>query len=153
MYKLTLGLFFCVLSFVSNAQSISTPDAFLGYKLGSKFTAHSRLVNYFETVANALPDQIKLEKYGETNEGRPLLMAVIASKENMKRIEEIRKNNLRLTGLLKDAPGNINTPVIVWLSYNVHGNEPSSSEVSMKVLYEILSGKNSSLNEWMKNIV
>ena len=153
MYKLTLGLFFCVLSFVSNAQSIATPDAFLGYKLGSKFTAHYRIVNYFESVANALPDQIKLEKYGETNEGRPLLMAVIASKENMKKIDEIRKNNLRLTGLLKDAPGNINTPVIVWLSYNVHGNEPSSSEVSMKVLYEILSGKNSSLNEWMKNTV
>lgn len=154
MYKLTLGLLFlCTLSLFSDAQSITTPDAFLGYKLGSKFTAHYQIVNYFESVANALPDQITLEKYGETNEGRPLLMAVIASKENMKKIDEIRKNNLRLTGLLKDAPGNINTPVIVWLSYNVHGNEPSSSEVSMKVLYEILSGKNSSLNGWMKNTV
>ena len=154
MYKQTLSLlFFCALAFTSNAQSIATPDAFLGYKLGSKFTAHARLVNYFESVANALPDQIKLDKYGETNEGRPLLTAVIASKENFKRIDEIRKNNLRLTGLLNDKPGDINAPVIVWLSYNVHGNEPSSSEVSMKVLYEILSGKNASLNEWMKNTV
>ena len=154
MYKLTFSLlFFFACSFISKAQNIVTPDAFLGYKLGSKFTIHSKLVNYFESVANARPDQMKLEKYGETNEGRPLLMAIIASKENLKRIDEIRKNNLRLTGLLKDKPGEMNAPVIVWLSYNVHGNEPSSSEVSMKVLYEILSGKNTSLNEWMKNTV
>ena len=154
MAKFFLSLFLLVsLASTTNAQSVLTPDAFLGYKLGSKFTVHSRIVNYFEAVAASNPDQLKLEKYGETNEGRPLLMAVIASKENMKNIEEIRKNNLRLTGLLKDAPGNINGPVVVWLSYNVHGNETSSSEVSMKVLYELLSGKNTALNEWMKNTV
>ena len=154
MAKFFLSLFLLFsLASTTNAQSILTPDAFLGYKLGSKFTVHSRIVNYFEAVAASNPDQLKLEKYGETNEGRPLLMAVIASKENMKNIEEIRKNNLRLTGLLKDAPGNINGPVVVWLSYNVHGNETSSSEVSMKVLYELLSGKNTALNEWMKNTV
>ncbi|MCY7290962.1 MAG: M14 family metallopeptidase, partial [Ferruginibacter sp.] len=69
------------------------------------------------------------------------------------KIEEIRKNNLRLSGLLKDKRGDVNAPSVVWLCYNVHGNETSSSEVSMKVLYEILSGKNASLNEWMKNTV
>ncbi len=154
MQKLSTSLlFFFAFLIGTQAQTISTPDAFLGYKLGSKFTVHYKIVNYFESVAKALPEQIKLEKYGETNEGRPLLMAVIATKENLKRIDEIRKNNLRLTGLLKDKPGDLNTPVIVWLSYNVHGNEPSSSEVSMKVLYEILSGTNASLNEWMKNTV
>ena len=154
MSKITLCfLFLFSFSCFIQAQNIVTPDAFLGYKLGSRFTVHSRIVNYFEAAAAAHSDQIKLEKYGETNEGRPLLTAVIASKENMKRIEDIRKNNLRLTGLLKDAPGDVSAPVIVWLSYNVHGNETSSSEVSMKVLYELLSGKNASLNEWMKNTV
>lgn len=154
MSKITLSfLFLFSFSCFTQAQNIVTPDAFLGYKLGSRFTVHSRIVNYFEAAASSNPEQMKLEKYGETNEGRPLFTAVIASKENMKRIEEIRKNNLRLTGLLKDVPGNINAPVIVWLSYNVHGNETSSSEVSMKVLYELLSGKNTSLNEWMKNTV
>ena len=49
--------------------------------------------------------------------------------------------------------GDVNAPAIVWLSYNVHGNEPSSSEVSMKVLYELLSGKNAQLHEWLKNTV
>ena len=90
MRKLTLCLlfFFAFLGFVT-AQTIATPDAFLGYKLGSKFTFHSRIVSYFESVANLFPEQMKLEKYGETNEGRPLLTAIIASKENMKRIDAV----------------------------------------------------------------
>ena len=146
-------LLFIVFANICHAQTLLSPDAFLGYKLGSKFTFHHKIVDYFQSAAAAAPTQIKIEKYGETNEGRPLMVAVIASKENFVNIEEIRKNNLRLTGLLKDKVGEVNAPTIVWLSYNVHGNETSSSEVSMKVLYEILSGKNAALNEWMKNTV
>ena len=138
---------------VTNAQTIISPDAFLGYQLGSNFTAHHKLVAYFEASSKASPSTMKLEKYGETNEGRPLIIGVISSPENIAALEDIRKNNLRLTGLLNDKPGNANAPAIVWLSYNVHGNEPSSSEVSMKVLYELLSGKNTSLNNWLKNTV
>ena len=44
---------------------------------------------------------MRLEKYGETNEGKDLLLAIISSPQNMSRIEEIRKNNLRLAGIEK----------------------------------------------------
>src|SRR5438105_4028851 len=111
---------------------LQSPDEFLGYELGARFTPHYKIVNYFTHAAAAMPQAMKLEKYGETSEGRPLLMAFIASPANFSRLEEIRKNNLRLTGLLNDKPGDVNAPAIVWLSYNVHGNEPSSSETAMK---------------------
>jgi hypothetical protein len=143
-------LLFCKLS---DAQSLQSPKQFLGYELGEKFTPHYKIADYFEAAAKAAPQQMKLEKYGETNEGRPLYIAVLSSPDNMGHIDEIRKNNLRLTGLLNDAAANTNDPAIVWLSYNVHGNEASSSEVSMKVLYEILSGQNTKLNDWLKNTV
>ena len=152
MRKLLLLLSVISTGFV-NAQSIVSPDEFLGYKLGSKFTAHHKLVSYFEAASKAVPSKIKLEQYGETNEGRPLMIGIISTAENMADIENIRKNNLRLTGMLNDQAGNLNAPTIVWLSYNVHGNEPSSAEVSMKVLYELLSGKNNQVNEWLKNTV
>ena len=32
---------------------------------------------------------------------------------------------------------------IVWLSYNVHGNEANSMEASMKTLYELVNPDNS----------
>ena len=143
MKKLFLsGTLILVFIFPGFSQLLQSPGEFLGYTLGSKFTPHHKIVSYFRQTAAASPQTMKLEQYGETTEGRPLLLAFVASAENIGRLEEIRKNNLRLTGILTDKPGDLNAPAIVWLSYNVHGNETSSSEVSMKVLYELLNPAN-----------
>ena len=135
------------------AQNLQSPDNFLGYPLGKQFTQHFQIVNYFKQAALTMPKMMQLEKYGETNERRPLLLAFISSPENMVKLEEIRKNNLRLSGMLTDKPADINMPTVVWLSYNVHGNEASSSEVSMKTLYELLNPDNIQTKAWLKNIV
>ncbi len=132
---------------------LKSPDEFLGYPLGNQFTPHYKIVNYFNQAAAAMPQMMKLEKYGETNEGRELLLAIVSTPENMAKLEDIRKNNLRLTGILKDKAADITAPVIVWLSYNVHGNEASSSEVSMKTLYELLNPLNTQTKNWLKNTV
>lgn len=136
----------------TNAQ-LQSPDEFLGYSLGSKFTPHYKIVNYFNAVAAAMPGMMRLEKYGETTEGRPLLIAIVSSSANFSRIDEIRKNNLRLAGILNDKPADLNAPSIVWLSYNVHGNEASSSETSMKTLYELLNPSNAQTKEWLSHVV
>lgn len=143
-------LFFCVMNV---SGQIKSPDNFLGYQLGTHFTPHYKIVDYFFKTAAAIPESIKIEKYGHTNEGRELLLAIVSSPENIARLSEIQKNNLRLTGMLTDKPADINSPVIVWLSYNVHGNEASSSEVSMKVLYELLNPANEQTKQWLKNTV
>ncbi len=135
------------------SQSIQSPNQFLGYALGQKFTPHFKIVNYFKQSALVASNKMKLEQYGTTDEGRELILAIVSSPENIARLEDIRLNNLRLTGLLKDKPGDIKAPAIVWLSYNVHGNEASSSEVSMKVLYELIAGNNNKLATWLKNTV
>lgn len=151
------SLFFVLLfaaSFVI-AQEVQSPAQFLGYAVGAKYTRHHRVVEYFKSVAQSRPDMVKLEKYGETNEGRELLITIIASPENLKRIESIRKNNLELAGVLKDKNTETITdaPAIVWLSYNVHGNETSSSEAAMLTLFTLVDPKNSSSKEWLKNVV
>ena len=132
---------------------LQSPDEFLGYELGARFTPHYKIVNYFNHAAAAMPGMMKLEKYGETSEGRPLLMACISSPANFSRLEDIRKNNLRLTGLLNDKPGDVSAPAIVWLSYNVHGNEPSSSETALKTVYELLNPANTQTKEWLEHVV
>jgi hypothetical protein len=151
--NLIVFLFLLVSSYASFSQSLKSPDEFLGYQLGDKYTAHYKIVNYFQQAAIAMPKVMKLEQYGATNEGRPLLLAFVTSEENFAKLDEIRKNNLRLTGMLNDKPADINAPAIVWLSYNVHGNETSSSEVSMKTLYELLNPNNAQTKAWLKNTV
>jgi hypothetical protein len=134
------------------AQKVQSPAEFLGYKLGDQFTPHYRIAAYFNYVAQTVKN-VKLQQYGITNEGRPLLAMFIASAENINRLEEIRANNMRLAGLEKAGNATTNTPVIVWLSYNVHGNEPSSSEASMQTLYDLVDPANIKTKAWLKNTV
>ncbi len=137
------------------AQNVQSPEQFLGYRIGTKFTRHHKIVEYFKTVAQSKPDMVKMEKYGETNEGRELMLAFIASPENFKRLDEIRKNNLRLTGILNDniKASTINAPSIVWLSYNVHGDEASSSEAAMQTLFALVDPNNQQTKDWLKNTI
>ncbi|HRP55715.1 M14 metallopeptidase family protein [Agriterribacter sp.] len=133
---------------------VQAPDDFLGYKIGTQYTPHFKIINYFNHVAAALPSVVKLQPYGQTNEGRPLVAAFISSEDNISNLENIRNNNLRLAGSAGDktAPAE-NTPVIVWLSYNVHGNEASSSEAAMLTLYELVNPANAQTKAWLKNTI
>jgi len=155
MRKLIFVLLFAIVSMRAPAQNLQSPDQFLGYKVGTHYTRHHRIVEYFKAVAQEKPDMVKVEKYGETNEGRELIVAFIASPENLHRLDDIRKNNLRLTGLLKDkmVPVTQNATPVVWLSYNVHGNETSSSEAAMMTLYALVDSNNQQTKEWLKNVV
>ena len=149
--SLLLALLFIV--FFAYTQ-IKSPEEFLGYKIGTRYTPHWKLINYFQYVTQAIPKSVKLQQYGETNEHRPLYLAFISSEENISNLENIRLNNLRLANLAKDKmmPSE-NAPALVWLSYNVHGNETSSSEASMLTLFALADPKNLSTKGWLKNTV
>jgi len=155
MFRKALFSFIALLFLlVSNAQ-LKSPEEFLGYKVGTRYTPHFKIVNYFNHVAANASAMVKLQQYGETNEGRPLLLTFISSADNMKNLEQIRMNNLRLANLSKDkmAAMEENAPAIVWLSYNVHGNETSSSEASMLTIYELVNPAQLKTKEWLKNTV
>ncbi|MFN0213862.1 MAG: zinc carboxypeptidase, partial [Saprospiraceae bacterium] len=101
-----------LLSFFSTQAVFSqkTPNEFLPHKLGEQFTPHYLLNGYFEQLAAALPTTMRLEKYGQTNEARPLQIAIFSSPENMARLEQIRINNLQLAGMAPGQP-DLNNPV------------------------------------------
>ncbi len=129
----------------SQGQSIQSPSDFLGYELGTRFTRHYKVVDYFKYVSKSLSN-VKFEKYGETNEFRSLFLTYLSSQKNIDRLDEIRKNNLQQTNNKTNTSENI---AIVWLSYNVHGNEASATESAMKTLYELVTSK----KEWLENTV
>lgn len=121
--------------------AIPSPEEVLGFELGEAYTPYHQLVSYLRQVADA-SDRVTMHRYGATHEGRPLHYLVITSVDNQARIEAIRENNLRLaTGeALSDTEARelIETqPAVSWLSYNVHGNEASSSETAMQVVYRL----------------
>ena len=140
-------ILFLLIHIQTFSQNIQSPSEFLGYEIGTQFSRHSQVVDYFEYVSNKLSENVIMEKYGETYERRPLYLTYISSKENIKNIDIIRKNNLSNAGVTDGVSSTLNKDIaIVWLSYNVHGNESSSTEASMKTLHLLLT-ENSKLLE------
>ncbi len=125
---------------------LKSPSEFLGYEIGTQFSRHADVVAYFEHVA-ANSEMVKYADYGKTNERRRLTYAVISSAENLANLEKIRTDNLKNIGILSGSA----TPekAIVWLSYNVHGNEASSSEAAMNTVYKLITEH----TDWLKNTV
>ena len=144
---MTRFLTFVFLFLITNVfAQLQSPSEFLGYEIGSEFSRHADVVRYFEHVA-ANSNRVTYTEYGKTNERRPLTYAVVSSPENMTNIEAIRKDNLKNIGL---ENGSANPEkAIVWLSYNVHGNEASSTEAAMVTLYKLITEKQS----WLQNTV
>lgn len=123
-----------------NAQELKSPSEFLGYELGTRFTRHHQVVDYYQYLSEVAKDRMQLTEYGKTNEQRPLLLAYLSSAANMQNLEAIREEHLKST-----SGSGTSTKAIVWLSYNVHGNESVSTEASMQTIYELLTGKQSYL--------
>ena len=152
MKKIPLFIFLFALSFVGYSQiKLQSPAEFLGYELGDRFTRHHRVVEYFKHVDDAAAN-VKVLQYGETYEHRPLVYAIVASPENFSNLDQIRQDNLKRAGVLDGAPSG-NKVGIVWLSYNVHGNEANSMEASMKTLFELVNPANGKTKEFLKNTV
>ncbi len=124
----------------SISQTLQSPEEFLGYQLGTQFTRHADVVSYFEHVAQNFP-LVQYETYGRTYERRPLTYAVVTSETNLRNLEQIRTNHLRNTGILSGAYSETDEKAIVWMSYNVHGNEASSTEAAMQTLYELVTSR------------
>tara|TARA_Y100001960_G_scaffold6281_1_gene6432 strand:- start:429 stop:3032 length:2604 start_codon:yes stop_codon:yes gene_type:complete len=138
-------------------RSISSPKDYLGYELGTEYTIYADVLSYLRTL-DEQSDRVSIHPYGKTHEGRALEYLVITSEKNQKRLDDIQKNNQRLAD-----PRNINpavakkiireNPGIYWLSYNVHGNEASSTEAVMQVAYRLAAGQDKETKAILDNSV
>ncbi len=137
---------FLILSTTAFGQ-LKSPAEFLGYELGEQWTPHYKVHAYFNHVAEN-SDMVELQNYGKTYEGRELVYVLVSSSGNIQNSEEIRLNNLKRVGFESGEPTSDKTP-IVWLSYNVHGNETSSSEAALNTIHTLITEK----QEWLNDVM
>ena len=166
--RVWVGVFFLSIFFSSISSAgfytpkqplpdVPDPAAFLGYELGERFTPHHLVVEYMELLAQASP-RVQLEAYGRSYEGRPLQLLTISDPHNLSRAEDIKKTYAELTDPRRtgfDSARNRvrELPVAVWLSYNIHGNEASSTEAAMAAAYFLAAADEDELGDLLKDTV
>ncbi|MFY7899072.1 MAG: hypothetical protein ACOVNY_02735, partial [Chitinophagaceae bacterium] len=58
--KKTLWIALCICFYMQlSAQTLQSPEKYLGYKIGTKYTRHHKVVEYFKSVSSAKPDMVK----------------------------------------------------------------------------------------------
>lgn len=138
--------------------AVPSPAAFLGYEVGECYTNHHRVVDYCERLA-ASSRRVRVETYGTTHEGRRLLLLIISSERNLASLGDIQSDlaRLRQPAARKDARDIARViataPAVVWLSYNVHGNEPSSSEAALQVAYQLAAGTDAATTALLQDLI
>ena len=141
--RLAIALALMIAASTATAQQrVPSPDEFLGYPLGQRFTPHHRILDYFGELTRR-SDLITMQTFGETYEGRPLVLATITSARNRAALDTIRGNVAELaaadrTDAARAAEIARTTPAVVWLAFGVHGNESSSAEAAMQVASTLL---------------
>jgi len=124
-------------------KNIPTPQEFLGYPIGSHHTRHDKIVEYFKLL-DQLSDRFTVEEIGKTIGHRVQLVAKITSPANHGKLEAIRKRNLE---------GGTDIPLVIQLGYNVHGNEPSSSEAALMTAYYLAASDDAETLKWLDEMV
>ena len=133
-------------------SEIPTPETFLGYGIGEHHTRHDLIVAYLEKLAE-VSDRASIAEYGRTHEGRKLVMLTLTAPKNLSNLDQLQEDHLAFTDPAKSVSNYNDIPIFINLAYNVHGNEPSSSEAALLTAYTFAASENPEILNYLKNAV
>ncbi|HUG43131.1 MAG TPA: M14 family metallopeptidase [Acidobacteriota bacterium] len=139
-------------------DSIPTLKEVIGYDFGERIASHAEIERYVHALAESSP-RAQVFSYGASWQGRDLYCMILASADNMDRLDEIRAGISKLAdpeGLPNDEIEGLldSLPSIVWLAYGVHGNEISSPDAALLTAYHLLAAENDpAADEILRNTV
>ena len=146
-------LFYYLPDDVSYNQNIPTPKSILGFEFGEWHASHDKLVYFYYHLAE-FSSRVKVEKYGQTFEYRPLLNVIITSEKNHKILEQIRQAHLKLSNPgLSDAVDIQDMPVVIRLGYSIHGNEASGANASMLLAYYLAAAQGDEIEDLLDKCI
>lgn len=118
-----------VIAAASAQPSVTTPKEFFGFNICDDY----HLVNYTELTAywkqlDAESDRLPVVEIGKSAEGRPMLMAIISSPQNMVRLERYRRIAQRLARAEGWADKEARAlaaegKAVVWIDGGLHATE------------------------------
>jgi hypothetical protein len=138
-------------------REISTPEQLLGHPAGAKAARHADIVECFKTWAKE-SGRVDLKAYAKSHEGRELVRVVIASEENLKKLDEIKSKIAKLAdprGVKDPEARRIieEAPAVAWLGYSIHGDELSGADASVAVGYHLIAGTSANVTDLLKEVV
>jgi len=132
---------------------VPTPESFFGFQIGEWHLRPDQIDAYLYALA-ATSDRLRIEVIGRTYEERPLMLLIITSPENHRNLAFLKQQHKDLTNPQKSKNLPIESmPVVVWLGYSVHGDEPSGVNAVPLVAYYLAAAQNDEVETWLRNTI
>jgi hypothetical protein len=137
---------------------VPTPRAVLGYEIGEYHTSYVGVVRYVEALARAVPDRVKLVPIGQSYERRPMMLLVVSSPENMRRLDQVKADLQRLTDPRRTSDAEADeiirrTPAVTWDNFGNDGNESAAVEAALEMAYRLAAARNGELAAALQQVV
>ena len=123
--------------------AVPTWETVNGFELGSRQATYDEVVKYLDAVDGASPQVVRRDLGRKSWEGRALPYVIVsrarhleprrleATAATMRSIRRARLTSRAVRTVARKRPGIVN------VASNVHGDEPSGTDASMKLLYEL----------------
>ena len=125
---------------------ITTPTQALGASVGEWHVRHDQIANYMQVLASQ-SDRVSLVETGRTHENRPLYLLAFTSSENQQNLAAIQAKHIQNLGQSTD----LNDPLIIWMGYSVHGDEPSGSNAALLIAYYLAAGEDELIDQLLND--
>src|SRR5689334_11478751 len=126
-------------------RSITTPLAQFGHNIGDDYflANYTQMLDYWRKLDRE-SDRMRLVRIGTTAEGRPILMAIITSPENFRKLARYQEisRRLALAEGLTDAQAHAlaaEGKSVVWIDGGLHASEVLGAQQLIETTYELVS--------------
>ena len=133
-----------LVSYLPKADGVPTPKDVLGYIAGApgKLTYYDTMLEYMDALDKASP-RVRVVPMGKSGEGRPMVLVLVTSDENMAKLDEVKGLMAKLADprvvTTSEEADNIVSRVkpVYWLTSNLHSPESGSAEAAMELAYRL----------------
>jgi hypothetical protein len=130
----------------ASAQTrLTSPKEFLGFEFGADYQLanYQKISAYWRTLADE-SDRMVVREIGTTAEGRPILMAIISSPENLHDLDRYQEISRRLAlaeGLTDDEAHALAREgrAVVWIDGGLHGTEVLGAQQLGEMAWQMVS--------------
>ena len=122
---------------------VTTPEEHFGHQIGADYVLpnYQQLHQYFIKLANE-SDRMVLDTIGMTSEGRPQIMAIISSPENLRnldRYKEIARRLAKAEGVSEAEAQRLSREgkAIIWIDGGLHATEVLGAQQLTELVYRM----------------
>ncbi|HPC59163.1 MAG TPA: M14 family metallopeptidase [Verrucomicrobiota bacterium] len=141
------------------APGLTTPREHFGFNPGDDhhLPNYRQLTNYWHRLERE-SSSLKVVPIGVTEEGRPMVMAVVSSPANLRRVEEYREiaRRLALAENLSDNQAKAlagKGRVVVWISGGLHATETLGTVQLVETVYQLISRKDAETRRILESVI